>query len=163
MFRVLVVAKNITTANLAAVAVKRLNFGAQINYALSATQAIFYLASLHKDPRRTLPDIILLSGSLPSGDGLDALEALVRAVGADGVPIVVMSKSLRPEERSEYVRRGATAVLASSESSDDLIEEMSDLICFVAMTRSLIPKQPRFLPDNGTRRPTAGEILQVHL
>jgi DNA-binding NarL/FixJ family response regulator len=163
MIRVLIVDNNITRAGLTSRAVRRLNFGARVNYALSAVQALFYVAGVLADRRKTLPDIIVLAEPLPETRGVDALKAITQAVGAHPVSIVVVRDADEPADAVEYYKNGAAAYVARRSTEADYQNCVADAVCFTAMVMGLVPKQPRFLSPEQYRQPTIGEILQVYI
>ncbi len=162
MFRALVVNSSVTTSNLTGRAIKDLKFGARVNYALSAAQALYYLAGLRDDPRRTYPDIVVLDADLPDAKGTTALKAMLKTVGDH--PLAVVMVCPPGSESSAYYQCGAEAVVPRSPDPQEHMQEIGETVCFVAMILGLIPKQTRFLPPQQQPHiPSISDILQIHL
>jgi two-component system response regulator len=58
-----------------------------------------------------VPDVMLLDFNLPRGDGRDVLIAAAANPHLAGVPKVVMSSFLRPEEMEQAMRLGARCII----------------------------------------------------
>jgi len=162
MFRILSVDNNITRSNLTAKAVKNLKFGARLNYALSATQAVLYIAGV-KASKKVLPDMIIQSAQLPDAIGINALQTIVEAVENDGIPIIIVSDDKVPQSGIEYYKAGACAYVSRGNEVEAFMEAIGDTVTFVAMVEGYIPKQPKFFPEEEQNFPNYGDLMQVHL
>ena len=162
MFKAVIVDNNITRANLTARAIRRLNFGAHVHFALSAVQSVFYLGGLRAEKKK-YPDLIILCEPLPDTSGLDALKALKESTVNEHVSIVVVSDPPHPEDRLTYYKQGAAAFIPRPQDPDEYTLLLQDTVSFVAMIMGLIPKQSKFFPVERHPTPTIGEVLQIHL
>ena len=114
--------------------------------------------------RRQPPDLIVLDRMLPGRSGDEVASQLRRDPHSAAVPIIMMSQDLKANARSEYYRLGATSVVETRRDASRLIDEIADVVCFVAMLEGWIPKQSRYFPGDQDPVPlNAGEILQVYL
>jgi CheY-like chemotaxis protein len=61
--------------------------------------------------RGKTPDLVLLDLNLPDGSGLDVLRQMKELLGKDMPPVVVVSATIKPEEKAGCYREGATCFL----------------------------------------------------
>ncbi len=162
MFRILMVDNDITHANLTARGIRDLRFGVTMKYALSAAQGLLYLAGTRSE-QKPLPDMIILSLSLPDAHGLDVFRTFSEALAHESLPIVVVSKSTDCKQADEFYKHGAAAFVPFSECVEDYMRAVGDSVAFVAMLVGLVPRQQKFFPLEQRAEPTIGDILQVHL
>lgn len=160
MFRVLSVDNNVTRANLTARAVRDLKFGVRIHYALSATQAVLYIAGCRQD-NKVLPDMVILSGHLPDSTGVDALRAINNAMGRYHTPVIIIGDDKKKCHAPEFYKHGASAFVSRGSDLEAYMKGLGETVSFVAMVEGLIPKQADFFPE--AQDLSIRDVLQVHL
>ena len=78
--------------------------GWAVDVALDAMQAVMFT-------RRQTPDVIVLDIAMPGGTGRQALHSLKASSKLRGVPVVVLSGSVDPDDEAKLVALGAVEFL----------------------------------------------------
>ncbi len=78
--------------------------GWTVDVALDAMQAVMFT-------RQQTPDVIVLDIAMPGGTGRQALHSLKASSKLRGVPVVVLSGSVDPDEEAKLVALGAVEFL----------------------------------------------------
>jgi len=89
------------------------------------------LAFLHKSgiyQKARRPDLVVLDLNMPRVDGWTVLRSVKEKAELKDVPIVVLSTSQRPEDRTRSMALGARHYLAKPSDFDDLVR-MIECLC----------------------------------
>lgn len=78
--------------------------GWAVDVALDAMQAVMFT-------RQQTPDVIVLDIAMPGGTGRQALHSLKASSKLRGIPVVVLSGSVDPDEEAKLVALGAVEFL----------------------------------------------------
>lgn len=78
--------------------------GWTVDVALDAMQAVMFT-------RQQTPDVIVLDIAMPGGTGRQALHSLKASSKLRGIPVVVLSGSVDPDEEAKLVALGAVEFL----------------------------------------------------
>ena len=98
---------NLPDAILVREAIKMENLPLEVHIAPDGERAIELLVNAETDPDAPCPDVLLLDINLPRIDGFEVLRR-VRASGKfKDVPVIVITSSDSPADRSEAARLGA--------------------------------------------------------
>jgi putative two-component system response regulator len=87
--------------------------GWTVDIALDAMQAVMFT-------RQQTPDIIVLDIAMPGGTGRQALHSLKASSKLRGIPVVVLSGSVDPDEEAKLVALGAVEFLRKPIDADVL-------------------------------------------
>lgn len=87
--------------------------GWAVDVALDAMQAVMFT-------RQHTPDIIVLDIAMPGGTGRQALHSLKASSKLRGIPVVVLSGSVDPDEEAKLVALGAVEFLRKPIDVDEL-------------------------------------------
>ena len=87
--------------------------GWTVDVALDAMQAVMFT-------RQHAPDIIVLDIAMPGGTGRQALHSLKASSKLRGIPVVVLSGSVDPDEEAKLVALGAVEFLRKPIDADVL-------------------------------------------
>jgi DNA-binding response OmpR family regulator len=87
--------------------------GWTVDIALDAMQAVMFT-------RQHGPDIIVLDIAMPGGTGRQALHSLKASSKLRGIPVVVLSGSIDPDEEAKIVALGAVEFLRKPIDADAL-------------------------------------------
>lgn len=87
--------------------------GWAVDVALDAMQAVMFT-------RQHAPDIIVLDIAMPGGTGRQALHSLKASSKLRGIPVVVLSGSVDPDEEAKIVALGAVEFLRKPIDADVL-------------------------------------------
>jgi CheY-like chemotaxis protein len=85
------------------------------------------------------PDLVLLDLHLPVVTGVDVIDALKRDPELRAIPVVVLTRSPRPEEVAECYARGANSVVTRPTRLDALAETLRDVVRYWAEVNQLHP------------------------
>ena len=77
---------------------------------------------------RSQPDAIILDINMPAGTGHEFLKRLRMMAKTAHIPVVVVSGSIRPEERSEVMSSGADEYLPKPVDFDQLFAALRRLL-----------------------------------
>jgi CheY-like chemotaxis protein len=106
-FNLLLAEDNLPDAILVREAIKMENLPLEVHIAPDGERAIELLVNAETDPDAPCPDVLLLDINLPRIDGFEVLRR-VRASGKfKDVPVIVITSSDSPADRSEAARLGA--------------------------------------------------------
>lgn len=84
-----------------------------VDVALDAMQAVMFA-------RQQTPDVIVLDIAMPGGTGRQALHSLKASSKLRGIPVVVLSGSVDPDEEAKLVALGAVEFLRKPIDPDTL-------------------------------------------
>jgi CheY-like chemotaxis protein len=99
-------------------------------------------------------DLVLMDVQMPRMDGLRAAEAIRRLPGWDGVPIIAMTASAFPEDRSDCLAAGMNDVLVKPVRPDALTQT---LLRWSRPAAASPTAPPAPLPAPATDLPTAAQ------
>jgi DNA-binding response OmpR family regulator len=87
--------------------VRRENLPVEMHIVSDGQEAIDYFAEVATNPEARCPDLLLLDINLPKADGFEVLRRVRACERCKGMPVVVVSSSDSPNDRSEAARLGA--------------------------------------------------------
>jgi len=73
-------------------------------------------------------DLVMVARHLPDGDADNLIHTMKAAPALGQIPIVVTAKEFTDNERSHYLKTGASAVLASSQDSRQRVKTLKGLV-----------------------------------
>src|SRR5688500_18293199 len=91
-------------------------------------QALEYIQRLGNFSDAVIPDLVVLDLNLPKSDGSDVLRCIRQTPAYAGIPVVVLTSSDSPRDRTAAENLGANA----------FITKPSDLDAFLALGRTLL-------------------------
>ena len=91
-------------------------------------EAIQYVQGQGRFRGAAIPDLVVLDLNLPKSDGNDILRCIRETSSYEGVPVVVLTSSDSPRDRSAIAALGA----------DSFITKPSDLDAFLSLGRTLL-------------------------
>ena len=77
---------------------------------------------------RSEPDVIVLDIGMPGGTGFGVLTKLKQSVRTEGIPVVVMSGSIAPEDEAKVLDLGAVAFFRKPVDPETLHQALSRLV-----------------------------------
>ncbi|MFT3766270.1 MAG: response regulator [Minicystis sp.] len=104
---------------------------ARVTCAADAPQAVARLNRIGDFAGQPLPSLIILDLSLPGLQGRTLLQVIRNAFGPRLVPIVVLTGSLREEDRAECERWGISDYMVKPQSYFGLIEFVASLARYI--------------------------------
>ncbi len=76
-----------------------------------------------------LPDIILMDVAMPNMNGLELIEHLHDSVLVKGIPIMVLTNSIKEEEAHRFMDRGASLyVVKMDHEPKEIVQKIEELI-----------------------------------
>jgi CheY-like chemotaxis protein len=88
-------------------AIRRENLPIDLHNASDGQQAIDFLERAEHDPDAPCPDFLLLDLNLPKMDGFEVLRRVRTGGKCAAIPVVVITSSDSPADRSQAARLGA--------------------------------------------------------
>ncbi|HTX37429.1 MAG TPA: response regulator [Bryobacteraceae bacterium] len=88
-------------------AIRMENLPLEIHMAPDGQQAIAFITRAEQDPRAPCPQVLLLDLNLPKVDGFEVLRRLRASEKFKTVPVLVVSSSDSPDDRSQAAEFGA--------------------------------------------------------
>lgn len=85
-------------------------------------QAADFIDTLDTDASTVCPDLVLLDLNLPKKNGNQVLERMRRSPRCAGVPVVVITSSDSPADRSRAARLGATRYFQKPSRLDEFMK-----------------------------------------
>jgi DNA-binding response OmpR family regulator len=98
---------NLPDALLVREAIRMEKLPLEVHVAPDGERAIEFLAKAERDPDAPVPHLILLDLNLPKVDGFDVLRRIRASEKYQNVPVIVITSSDSPADRSETARLGA--------------------------------------------------------
>ena len=95
--------------------------GWQVETAHDAMQTLMFAI-------RSEPDVIVLDIGMPGGTGYGVLTRLKQSVRTEGIPVVVMSGSIAPEDEAKVLGLGAVAFFRKPVDPETLHQALSRLV-----------------------------------
>ena len=89
-----------------------------------------------------LPDLVLADAVMPGLTGYDVCEAVKRLPGGEFIPVVMLTGTFEPFDRTRADRAGAAAVVTKPFDSHALAGMVGDLIANAAEARAAVPPPP---------------------
>jgi CheY-like chemotaxis protein len=87
----------------------------------SGGDAAKYVAGLPPYQFRKIPDLIFIDIKMRGVDGFDLIQWLHRDPAFQMIPMIVLSGSIDPDEKTKALSLGATAFYEKPQSNDELI------------------------------------------
>jgi CheY-like chemotaxis protein len=75
-----------------------------------------------------LPDIIFLDLNMPKMNGKECLKAIKADPAFQNIPVIILSTSINPTDRSETLALGATQFITKPSSTSELTQLLSELL-----------------------------------
>ena len=88
-------------------AIRRENLPLEVHLAPDGQRAIEFIAKAEEDPDAPIPQFLLLDLNLPKVDGFDVLRRLRASEKFKTTPVLVVSSSDSPSDRSQAAALGA--------------------------------------------------------
>jgi DNA-binding response OmpR family regulator len=88
-------------------AIQRENLPLEVFTAADGEQALAFIQSAEKDPDAPMMDVLLLDLNLPRVDGIEVLRRVRASDKFSNVPVLVVTSSDSPDDRSESASLGA--------------------------------------------------------
>lgn len=79
----------------------------QVHVTPDGQQALAFIARAEKDPQAPCPQILVLDLNLPRVDGFEVLRRLRASEKFKSMPVLIVSSSDSPDDRSQAARLGA--------------------------------------------------------
>ena len=111
--------------------------------AKNGEEALRTLKALAADPAAVRPDVMILDLNMPRVGGLEVLTFLASEPRLRSLPVIVLTTSDSPRDRSACLQLGATSYIVKAHNLDDFFSSLKPV---VAMLR----------PPPGGGGPTAG-------
>jgi CheY-like chemotaxis protein len=93
-----------------------------LHVVVDGEEAIAFIERAERDPRAPCPDMVLLDLNLPKRSGSDVLQRIRRSERCKHVPIVILTSSDSPRDRSEASRLGATRYFRKPTDYDEYMK-----------------------------------------
>lgn len=106
-FNLLVAEDNLPDALLVREAIRMEDLPLDVHIAADGQQAIEFIAKAERDPDAPCPHFLLLDINLPRADGFEVLRRLRASERCRAVPVIVISSSDSPADRSQAAKLGA--------------------------------------------------------
>jgi CheY-like chemotaxis protein len=106
-FNLLLVEDNLPDALLVREAVRMENLPLEVHIAQDGQQAMDFIARAEQDPDAPCPHFLMLDINLPKADGFEVLRMVRAGERCKAVPVLIMSSSDSPGDRSQAAKLGA--------------------------------------------------------
>jgi DNA-binding response OmpR family regulator len=103
----LLVEDNLPDALLVREAIRAENLPLEVYTAADGEEGVNFIATAEKDPTAPCPQVLLLDLNLPKVDGFDVLKRLRASDKCKDIPVLVMTSSDSPSDRSKVAGLGA--------------------------------------------------------
>ncbi len=78
---------------------------------------------------KPLPDIILMDVAMPKMDGLELIEHLHTSEIVKGIPIMVLTNSIKQEDAGKFIECGATLYLIKmNHEPKEIVQKIEEII-----------------------------------
>jgi Response regulators consisting of a CheY-like receiver domain and a winged-helix DNA-binding domain len=104
------------------------SFDFQLNVVSDGEQALHYIEKQGKYSSSPHPDLIILDLNLPKNDGSDILRRVRERSDLSGIPVIILTSSDSPKDRSAIAKLGA----------DSYLTKPSDLDAFLALGETFV-------------------------
>jgi CheY-like chemotaxis protein len=106
-FNLLLAEDNLPDALLVREAIRMEELPLDVHLAADGQQAIDFIVNAENDPDSPCPHFVLLDINLPKADGFEVLRRLRASDRCKSIPVVVVSSSDSPADRSQAAQLGA--------------------------------------------------------
>jgi chemotaxis family two-component system response regulator Rcp1 len=107
MLNLLLVEDNLPDALIIREAIRKENLPVEIHIAADGEQAMEYIRAAEANEDRPYPQVLLLDLNLPKLDGFEVLRAIRASDKFKEIPVLVVTSSDSPSDRSEVAKLGA--------------------------------------------------------
>ena len=134
---------NVSDIDLVRMALDERGCAARIDTARNGDEALVYLRALDAEATSSLvPDLILLDLNMPRIGGIEILTFLSKHARLSSIPVVILTTSDSPRDRSTCMQLGATAYIVKARRFGELVASMSPVVDLLHRSKGGMPPTP---------------------
>jgi len=99
--------------------------------AKNGEEALRTLKALAADPTAARPDVMILDLNMPRVGGIEVLTYLVSEPRLRSLPVIVLTTSDSPRDRSACLRLGATSYIVKAHNLDDFFTSLKPVVALL--------------------------------